>query len=353
MTRTARLLVGLAALLMATAYALPLWRVGLVAPQYPEGLGMLIKINTVIGVKEQDLNSINGLNHYIGMKKIEPDTIPELKFMPIILGVLVAGGLLVALAGRRWALFTWAGAFGTLCIAGLVDFWKWEYSYGHDLDMVNAIIKIPGMNYQPPLIGSKQLLNFTATSWPASGGWLLITAALIAAYVVFISIKRPAIALVSGRQPSQAVLRALSAALFVLLASCSSTNAQPIALNEDGCEFCRMTISDARFGGEAIAKTGRARKFDSVECLASFVRTAPANAMQAVYVIDLQHPGTFVPAASAGFLRASMMKSPMGRSVVAFATPAAAEAQRTMLGGEVLSWAQLLADTVNVRADAR
>ena len=350
MTRNARLLVGLAALLMATAYVLPLWRVGLVAPQYPEGLGMLIKINTVVGVKEQDLNSINGLNHYIGMKKIEPDTIPELKFMPIILGVLVAGGLLVAIAGRRWALFTWAGAFGTLCIAGLVDFWKWEYSYGHDLDMVTAIIKIPGMNYQPPLIGSKQLLNFTATSWPASGGWLLITAALIAAYVVVRSLRPLSAAPAVG---SRVPLGAFGAALFVLLASCGGTGAQPIVLNEDGCEFCRMTISDARFGGEAIASTGRVRKFDSVECLAGFVRTASADAVKTLYVIDLQHPGTFVPAESAGYLRGSLLKSPMGRSVVAFATPAAAEGQRTMLGGELLTWAQLLADTSSARAESR
>ena len=57
----------------------------------------------------------------------------------------------------------------------MYDFYKWEYDYGHDLDPT-AAIKIPGMSYQPPLIGTKQLLNFTATSWPASGGWLAIVA---------------------------------------------------------------------------------------------------------------------------------------------------------------------------------
>jgi hypothetical protein len=56
------------------------------------------------------------------------------------------------------------------------DFWKWEYTYGHDLDFAHAIIKVPGMTYQPPLIGSKQLLNFTATSWPASGTFVLALA---------------------------------------------------------------------------------------------------------------------------------------------------------------------------------
>jgi copper chaperone NosL len=58
-------------------------------------------------------------------------------------------------------------------IAGLVDFYRWEYSYGHNLDP-GAAIKVPGMTYQPPLIGSTKLLNFTAHSWPGPGGWIAI-----------------------------------------------------------------------------------------------------------------------------------------------------------------------------------
>jgi hypothetical protein len=90
--------------------------------------------------------------------------------MPWLVGALVVGGLATAAAGRRRLLYTWVGGFAVLGVAGLVDFWRWEYDYGHNLDLEEAIIKIPGMSYQPPLIGSKQLLNFTATSWPASGG---------------------------------------------------------------------------------------------------------------------------------------------------------------------------------------
>jgi|SRR5690242_2329648 len=170
MTRLSRLLVGTAALLLALLYVLPLWHVRLVAPQYPEGLGMHIHIASVQGATETDLNNINNLNHYIGMQRIETDAIPELKIMPWLVGALVAGGLLVAVVGRRRPLFAWQGGFLLLGVAGLVDFWRWEYDYGHNLDLEEAIIKIPGMSYQPPLLGSKQLLNFTATSWPASGG---------------------------------------------------------------------------------------------------------------------------------------------------------------------------------------
>ena len=66
--------------------------------------------------------------------------------------------------------------------AGLCDFWKWGYDYGHHLDP-HAAIKVPGMSYQPPLIGSKQLLNFHATSWPDIGGWILV-GALVCVLVV-------------------------------------------------------------------------------------------------------------------------------------------------------------------------
>ncbi|MHB1068898.1 MAG: hypothetical protein ACYC1W_03420 [Gemmatimonadaceae bacterium] len=189
MPKTARILIAVAALFMSAGFVLPLWRVNLVAPQYPEGLGMLIRVNTVTGVKEQDLNSINNLNHYIGMKRIEPDAIPELKYMPAILGTLVVTALLVALIGRRRVLYGWTVAFFAVLVAGLYDYWKWGYEYGHDLDVDTAIIKIPDMTYQPPLIGSKQLLNFVATSWPASGGWLLVLASLLVAVAVWQSIR--------------------------------------------------------------------------------------------------------------------------------------------------------------------
>ena len=179
MSRTPRMLLLLAAGLLMVAVQLPLWRVSLVAPQYPEGLGMVIDAHTVRGAKENDLGNINALNHYIGMKAIDPTAIPELRVMPWVivgLAVFAAGG---ALVGRRKVAIAWLASFAALGAVGLWDFWKWEYTYGHDLDMVHAIIKVPGMSYQPPLIGSKQLLNFTATSWPASGTYVLALAFLL------------------------------------------------------------------------------------------------------------------------------------------------------------------------------
>ena len=185
MTALSRWLILGAVALLATAFVLPLWRVSLGAPQYPEGLGMVIRINGVEGVKEFDLQSINGLNHYIGMKTIEPDAIRELRWMPWILGGLIVGGLAVAGLGRRLPLYLWGAALVAILGVGLWDYWRWGYDYGHDLDTAHAIIKIPGMSYSPPVIGRKKLLNFTATSWPASGGIALALSTGLVALAVF------------------------------------------------------------------------------------------------------------------------------------------------------------------------
>ena len=179
-----RWIVGLSAALLAIVFLVPIWRIDLIAPQYPEGLGMLIRVNTITGIKPNDLNNINGLNHYIGMKAIEPEKIPVLDVMPVGLAVLAGAALLVALYGRRWALWVWLGVFAAAGSAALYEFYRWSYDYGHNPDP-HAIIKVPGMTYQPPLIGSKQLLNFTAASWPDVGGVLAIVAFALGVFALF------------------------------------------------------------------------------------------------------------------------------------------------------------------------
>ena len=213
MPKLSRILVALSGLLLLSLFVLPLWRIELVAPQYPEGLGMRIHIDSIAGLKPNDLQNINGLNHYIGMKEIRPDSIPELRIMPWIVGALAASALLVAAAGRRRILYAWVALFAAVGVAGLVDFWRWEYDYGHNLDDARAIIKIPGMSYQPPLIGSKQLLNFVAESWPDWGGVAAGAAFLLALTAAVLAVRagRRAVVPAPARMPappSAAALRA-------------------------------------------------------------------------------------------------------------------------------------------------
>lgn len=212
MTSVTRIAIALSAILLAAAFVLPVWRIDLVAPQYPEGLGMLIRVNTITGIKPADLDNINGLNHYIGMKTIVPDAIGVLDVMPIALGVIVVLGLAVALYGRRWAAWSWLGLFAVAGLAGLAEFYKWTYDYGHNL-APDAIIKVPGMTYQPPLIGTKQLLNFTAASWPAAGGIAAGAAFIIALAALFLTRQRRK---TKAETPSSSLPAAASAATVVM-----------------------------------------------------------------------------------------------------------------------------------------
>lgn len=184
-----RIVLGVASLLILTTFVFPLWKITLEAPQYPEGIGMYIRINDVTGVSPNDLQNINGLNHYIGMKEIHPDSIPELRIMPFVVIGIALLGLLAAGTGWRWLAWTWVALFLVAIIAGMIDFWLWEYDYGHNLNP-KAAINIPGMSYQPPLIGSKKLLNFTAHSWPSLGGWAMVVSFVAGAGAVFLDRRR-------------------------------------------------------------------------------------------------------------------------------------------------------------------
>lgn len=192
MNKRQKILIAVASLILTGIYFTPLWKITLDAPQYPEGLGLYIWVNKISGENQHDLRTINGLNHYIGMKEITPESIPELKIMPYFVGFLIITGFIVAFVGNRKVLGVWAFIFFAVLIAGLIDFYLWEYDYGHNLNP-HAAIKIPGMSYQPPLIGSKQLLNMHTTSLPSIGGILAGLSFLITLYVLFVSRKNMSI----------------------------------------------------------------------------------------------------------------------------------------------------------------
>jgi len=170
-------------LLLIGTYFFPLWSITVEAPQYPEGLGIYIRINTVDGHSRNDLKNLNIVNHYIGMQAIVPESIPELRFMPGIVGFLILSGLLVAWKGGLKSLYLWLGLFTAFALVGLVDFYLWNYDFGHNLDTEHAAIQIEGMTYQPPLFGTKTMLNFITTSLPSGGGILAILS-LVTGYVV-------------------------------------------------------------------------------------------------------------------------------------------------------------------------
>lgn len=188
MKTQSKIIVIIASLLLILTFFFPLWYIDLEAPQYPEGIGLRIWVNQISGLKPNDLANINGLNHYIGMKEIVPDAIPELKIMPFVIIFLMIFGLVAGILGKRSLVYIWIFLFIVTAAVGMYDFYLWGYDYGHDLNP-NAAIKVPGMAYQPPLIGSKMLLNFNAISMPHIGSWILVAVVLLAAFALILDKK--------------------------------------------------------------------------------------------------------------------------------------------------------------------
>jgi copper chaperone NosL len=174
MKKSSSKLIIICIVLMSGSYIFPFWRINLEAPQYPEGLEMKIWLNHLSG----DVSKVNGLNHYIGMKLIKEDEFSEFQVIPWVLAILLLAGLIAAVLKWRKVLYAWVLLLVAGGVIAFVDFYNWEYDYGHNLNP-NAAIRVPGMSYQPPLFGYKQLLNFTAGSLPDTGAYLLIVPALI------------------------------------------------------------------------------------------------------------------------------------------------------------------------------
>ncbi|HTM67558.1 MAG TPA: hypothetical protein VL093_14625 [Flavipsychrobacter sp.] len=172
-------------LCIATLWFFPMWRIDLAAPQYPEGIYMNIWINHLSG----DVDIINGLNHYIGMATIHEKDFKEFVYLPVTLMSFCVLGLIVLLWNRKIGYYIWTFIFLAIAAFSFYDFYKWEYDYGHNLDP-HAPIQVPGMAYQPPLLGYKKMLNFEALSQPDIGGWFYMVAGIVIVVACFLEWKK-------------------------------------------------------------------------------------------------------------------------------------------------------------------
>ena len=322
-----RLLLGIAAALLIVCLFVPLWHIDLDAPQYPEGLRLLIWPGKIAG----DVDIINGLNHYIGMKTLHSKDFIEFTILPYIISAYALFFIIAALRGRKGGLYSAFIAFVLFGVIAMVDFWKWEYNYGHNLDP-NAAIRVPGMAYQPPLIGFKQLLNFGAFSIPDIGGGLFVVVGILLLAACLKEWKG------SKSSPKKAGITAVIALFgFTLFNGCAADGPQAIALNKDACDYCRMGIADGRFAAELITAKGRVYKFDDLHCLTGFVKETHPE-VKAFFINDYDKNNVLIDASTAFYVGHDSITGPMGGHTAAFANSEAAKKFADGLQAEVLSW---------------
>jgi copper chaperone NosL len=333
LTAATRILLVLCGLALIAVLYVPMWRIDLSAPQYPEGLKLLIYARKIGG----DVDIINGLNHYIGMKTLHDADFIEFTVLPYIIIFFTAAFMLTALMAKRRVLNLLFILFVLFGVVAMVDFWRWEYNYGHNLNPDAAII-VPGMAYQPPLIGYKQLLNFGAYSMPDIGGWIFVATGTLLLGAVVLEWRRSK----KLSRDSKAVFAAAGLSIIVFLNSCN-TKPEPIRVGRDNCSFCKMTVSDNRFGAELVTQKGKIYKFDDMLCLVSFLHAENGvkkdNA--AIYFTDFSNGHALISANGAILYKSDLLQTPMGGHIAAFGNADSMKKAAIQYSGSMVLWEEL------------
>lgn len=163
----ARILLLLALIPLAWGATQRLWTIEFMAPQYPKGLELHIYSYSISGARDGlDLSEINTLNHYVGMRSLDPADFADLDFMPFAIGALLLLALRVAVIGDVRSLIDLAALTSYFGVFGMARFAYMLYTYGHQLDP-RAPIEMAG--FMPPVWGTRTIANFTVSSHPSIG----------------------------------------------------------------------------------------------------------------------------------------------------------------------------------------
>jgi len=131
--------------------------------------------------------------------------------------------------------------------------------------------------------------------------------------------------------------------LLFALTSCSS-QPEPINYGHDECDFCRMQISDNRYGCELITDKGKVFKFDEAGCMIEYalVENLIGDANQKFLVTDFAVPETFIDANNGFYVHNENFRSPMGLNVMAFDSEVSRQKFVAENSGHLLNWIDVI-----------
>lgn len=111
----------------------------------------------------------------------------------------------------------------------------------------------------------------------------------------------------------------------------------------DECAHCKMMITDDRFAAQLVTETGKALKFDAIECLASYASAHKSELASAkLWISNFEDPGTWVEAEKAFIIKSEVINSPMGESLLAFKSEQEMKDHLAEYPGEQVTWQRLI-----------
>ncbi|MXV38802.1 hypothetical protein GO491_08990 [Flavobacteriaceae bacterium Ap0902] len=130
------------------------------------------------------------------------------------------------------------------------------------------------------------------------------------------------------------------ACAIILLSACSS-GPKEIAYGVDNCDFCTMTITDKPYGTELVTDKGKVYKFDSVECMISYMNEHDDVPFAHVLTSTMDNPGPLQDVKTCSFLVSPNLPSPMGANITPYSTKEFAVKAQSEYQGEVYSFFQV------------
>ncbi len=182
-SRASRVALLVVALALIPCLFLPVWNIGLKAPQYPQGLELKIYSHQMAG----DLHEINILNHYIGMAEIEPDEFREFIFIPFFILRFLGFAILAALVAQMSIAAIGYIDFAVFGAVMMFDFQTWLTRFGQGLASSAPLTIEP---FTPKFFGVTSIGQFEVTSYPAAGGMIMLIAGALGPAILIYELLR-------------------------------------------------------------------------------------------------------------------------------------------------------------------
>lgn len=171
--RLPSILLATAALLLILSMFLPYWSMTLNAPQYPGGLSVEVFVNRMTG----DVQEIDGLNHYIGMRPLEEAAQLERSVSIVAITIIALLVLAAIFIHTRWAaLFAFPALVMPIVFLG--DMYFWLRHFGQNLDPT-APLSSSIEPFTPPILGEGFVGQFSTVASFRPGLYLAFLSSLL------------------------------------------------------------------------------------------------------------------------------------------------------------------------------
>jgi hypothetical protein len=162
-----------AAILIIISIFLPYWSLVLHAPQYPKGL----VVNAFINHLEGDVQEIDSLNHYIGMRPLN-----EAAQLERSVSIFAIGALALLVVAAVFIHSPWAALMSLPAVllppVFLIDLYFWLNHFGQNLDP-NAALSSSVDPFTPTILGEGIIGQFRTVAYADFGLILASTASIL------------------------------------------------------------------------------------------------------------------------------------------------------------------------------